>query len=125
MSTKVSDLTALTGANLAATDVFYVIDTGTGSKKIVASELFAGWPAAITTELTGATTAGTDELLISDAGVAKTITITELITALATLGFTLANIPQYADQAAAATALTGTGQLWRQTSTGLLGITIT
>lgn len=125
MSTKVSDLTALTGANLAATDVFYVVDTGTGSKKIVASELFAGWPAAVTTELLGSAVATTDELLISDAGVAKTITIEELFSALAILGLTLADIPEYADQAAAASGLTGTGKLWRQTTTGLLGVTIT
>jgi hypothetical protein len=124
MSTKVSDLTALVGSGLAAADVFYVIDGGT-SKKIVASELFAGWPAAITTEMLGSDAVAADELLISDGGVAKTITIEELFSALVLLGVTLADIPQYADQAAAATGLAGTGRFWRQTSTGLLGITIT
>lgn len=123
MSTKVSDLTALTGANLVAADVFYVIDGGV-SKKMVASELYAGWPTAITTELTGSGVAGSDELLISDAGVAKTITITELITAAALLGYTLADIPAYADQAAAQAGLTGTGKLFRFNTTGALGITI-
>lgn len=124
MSTKVSDLTALTGANLAATDVFYVIDTGTGSKKIVASELFTGWPTAITTELLGSDAVATDELLISDGGVAKTITLEELFSALAILGLTLADVPAYADQAAAQAGLTGTGKLFRFNTTGALGITI-
>lgn len=163
MSTKVSDLTALSGSGVAATDVFYVVDTGTGSKKITAAELFAAWPAAITTELAGAGVAAgdellvsdagvpktmtlaeffsawpvaiataitgdgvasTDELLLSDAGVAKTITVAELLSAMVLLGVDLADVPEYADQAAAQAALTGTGKLFRFATTGALGITI-
>jgi hypothetical protein len=163
MSTKVTDLTALSGSGVADTDTFYIVD-GTVSKKITAVELFSAWPAAVTTELAGSAVASTDEflvsdagvaktitavelfnsfpaavttellgtnavstdeLLISDAGVAKTITLAQFISAIAKLGFTLADIPAYADQAAAATALTGTGQLFRFNTTGALGITIT
>jgi hypothetical protein len=39
--------------------------------------------------------------------------------------FALADVASYADQAAAATGITGVGRLWRQDSTGLLGITLT
>lgn len=39
MSTKVSALTALAGADVAAGDELYINDDGTGSKKIDASEL--------------------------------------------------------------------------------------
>lgn len=58
-------------------------------------------------------------------GVNYKMTFEELFSAMVLQGFTLADIPQYADQAAAATGLSGTGRLWRQTTTGLLGITIT
>lgn len=85
MSTKVSDLTAIVGSDVVTTDVMYIVDTGTGSKKI---------------------------------------TVEELISAIVLLGVPLADIPEYADQAAAQAGLSGTGKLWRQTTTGLLGITI-
>jgi hypothetical protein len=124
MSTKVTDLTALSGSGVDPSDTLYIVDA-TVSKKITAVELFNSFPAAVTTELLGTNAVSTDELLISDAGVAKTITLAEFISAIAKLGFTLADIPAYADQAAAAAALTGTGQLFRFNTTGALGITIT
>jgi hypothetical protein len=124
MSTKVTDLTALSGSGVDPSDTLYIVDA-TVSKKITAVELFNSFPAAVTTELLGSAAVSTDELLISDAGVAKTITLAQFISAIAKLGFTLADIPAYADQAAAATALTGTGQLFRFNTTGALGITIT
>lgn len=81
------------------------------------------------TALLGSDAAVGDQLYIVDASAGssggKSITLEELFSALAILGLTLADVPEYADQAAAATALTGTGQLWRQTTTGLLGVTIT
>lgn len=164
---KVSDRTALAGADTAVGDLVPVVDvsaTTSGSKKMTLPELFAAIPVVLTTEMTGTGAASTDELLFSDAGVMKTITVlelaaaqiqvssaltgsgvvpgtdtvcvsdagvskkmtfTEFMTALALAGYTLADIPEYADQAAAATGLSGTGKLWRQTTTGLLGITIT
>jgi hypothetical protein len=124
MSTKVTDLTALSGSGVDPSDTLYIVDA-TVSKKITAVELFNSFPVAVTTELLGTNAVSTDELLISDAGVAKTITLAQFISAIAKLGFTLADIPAYADQAAAATALTGTGQLFRFNTTGALGITIT
>jgi hypothetical protein len=124
MSTKVTDLTALSGSGVDPSDTLYIVDA-TVSKKITAVELFNSFPAAVTTELLGSAAVSTDELLISDAGVAKTITLAQFISAIAKLGFTLADIPAYADQAAAASALTGTGQLFRFNTTGALGITIT
>jgi hypothetical protein len=124
MSTKVTDLTALSGSGVDPSDTLYIVDA-TVSKKITAVELFNSFPVAVTTELLGSAAVSTDELLISDAGVAKTITLAQFISAIAKLGFTLADIPAYADQAAAATALTGTGQLFRFNTTGALGITIT
>lgn len=124
MSTKVTDLTALAGSGVDPSDTLYIVDA-TVSKKITAVELFNSFPVAVTTELLGTNAVSTDELLISDAGVAKTITLAQFISAIAKLGFTLADIPAYADQAAAATALTGTGQLFRFNTTGALGITIT
>lgn len=84
MSTKVTDLAAILGSDVATTDVLYIVD-GTTSKKI---------------------------------------TVEELISAIVLLGVPLADVPQYADQAAAQAGLSGTGKLWRQTTTGLLGITI-
>jgi hypothetical protein len=124
MSTKVTDLTALSGSGVDPSDTLYIVDA-TVSKKITAVELFNSFPAAVTTELLGSAAVAADELLISDAGVAKTITLAQFISAIAKLGFTLADIPAYADQAAAASALTGTGQLFRFNTTGALGITIT
>jgi hypothetical protein len=124
MSTKVTDLTALSGSGVDPSDTLYIVDA-TVSKKITAVELFNSFPVAVTTELLGTNAVAADELLISDGGVAKTITLEQFISAIAKLGFTLADIPAYADQAAAATALTGTGQLFRFNTTGALGITIT
>ena len=124
MSTKVTDLTALSGSGVDPSDTLYIVDA-TVSKKITAVELFNSFPVAVTTDLLGSAAVAADELLISDGGVAKTITLAQFISAIAKLGFTLADIPAYADQAAAATALTGTGQLFRFNTTGALGITIT
>jgi hypothetical protein len=124
MSTKVTDLTALSGSGVDPSDTLYIVDA-TVSKKITAVELFNSFPVAVTTELLGTNAVAADELLISDGGVAKTITLAQFISAIAKLGFTLADIPAYADQAAAASALTGTGQLFRFNTTGALGITIT
>lgn len=114
----------MTGSGAAATDELPFFDAGV-PKTITVAELFAAWPAAITTEITGDAVAGTDEFLLSDAGVPKTISMDEVISALALLGFALADIPEYADQAAAAAALTGTGKLFRFATTGALGVTIT
>lgn len=209
MGSKISDLTALTGANTATGDLVAVVDVSagtSGTKKMTLPELFASFPVVITTELLGASVASTDELLISDAGTPKTITMAEvfaslpvvlstemtgsgaaatdeyifsdagvmktitvvesvaaqfagvttsmlgsdvvpatdeilvsdggvpktmtfdeLISAVALNGFlTLGDISgPHADQAAAAAAITGTGKLWYQTTTGLLGITLT
>lgn len=167
---KVSDRTALTGANTAVGDLVPVVDvsaTTAGSKKMTLPEFFTSWPVVITTEMTGSGAAATDEYLFSDAGVMKTITVVEsvaaqfagvtttmlgsevvpatdkiivsdngvpktmtfdeLISAVALNGFlTLTDVAgPYADQAAAAAAITGTGKLWYQTTTGLLGITLT
>jgi len=167
---KVSDRTALTGANTAVGDLIPVVDvsaTTSGSKKMTLPELFASIPVVITTEMTGSGAAAADEVLffdggvpktitvpefvaaqfagvtttmlgsavvpatdtimVSDGGVAKTMTFDELISAVALNGFlTLTDVAgPYADQAAAATAITGTGKLWYQTTTGLLGITLT
>lgn len=124
MSTKVTDLTALAGSGAAAGDLLYVVDAGTGSKKMTFEEFLNAVPVVASTALTGANVAGGDKILIDDAGTAKTITVTNLITAIATLGLTLADIPEYADQAAAQAGLSGTGKLFRFATTGALGITI-
>lgn len=124
MSTKVSDLTALAGSGAATADLIYVVDIGVGSKKMTLGEFFNAMPVVVTTALPGSGVAGGDKFLIDDSGVAKTITVTELITAIVTLGVTLANVPEYADQAAAQAGLTGTGKLFRFATTGALGITI-
>jgi len=73
----------------------------------------------------GSAIAVTDYIPIVVGGVNKRITVEELFSGLALLGLTLADVPSYADQAAAATALSGTGQLFRFATTGALGITIT
>lgn len=116
--------TELTGAGTAGTDELLISDAGT-PKTISVTELFTSLPVVLSTELDGSAVVGTDEFIISDAGVMKTITMAEVIQAVMTLGVALADVPEYADQAAAATGLTGTGRWWRQTTTGLIGITIT
>lgn len=116
--------TAITSGVHATQDTLLYDDNG-AAKKITVPNLCNGFFEAVSTEMTGAAAVGTDEMLFSDGGVAKTITVTELTTAIALLGFTLADIPTYADQAAAATALTGTGRLFRFNTTGALGVTIT
>jgi hypothetical protein len=116
--------TELTGAGVATTDEILVSDAGV-PKTMTMAELFSAWPVAISTEILGSAVAATDELLVSDAGVGKTITFTELTSAIALLGFPLGDIPEYADQAAAATGLSGTGMLFRFATTGALGVTIT
>ncbi len=128
MGQKISDLSALAGESVATGDLLPIVDvsaTTSGSKKITLAEFCEIFPVVITTEMTGSAAVGTDELPFFDGGVPKTITVTELTTAIALLGFTLADIPAYADQAAAATALTGTGRLFRFDTTGALGVTIT
>lgn len=78
------------------------------------------------TEILGSDVVAGDLLGLVDISVGnKKITVEEFISAIVLLGVPLGDIPQYADQAAAATGLSGTGKFWRQTSTGLLGITIT
>lgn len=57
-------------------------------------------------------------------GVNYSITVEELFSGLALLGLTLADVPAYADQAAAQAGLSGTGKLFRFNTTGALGITI-
>lgn len=121
--------TAITTGFHATQDTLLYDDNG-AAKKITIPDLATAICQLVTTTLAGSgVVPGTDSLIISDggptSGVAKSITITELMTALALAGYTLADIPEYADQAAAATGLSGTGKLWRQTTTGLLGITIT
>lgn len=122
---KISAMTALTGALVAVDDLVEVVDTSASqNKKMTLTEFFNAWPVAIATESLGSELTTTDEMLVSDGGVSKTITIEELFSALAILGLTLADVPEYADQAAAQAGITGTGKLWRQTTTGLLGVTI-
>ena len=119
--------TEMTGSGAAATDEYLFSDAGV-SKTITVPESVAAQFAAVTTTMLGSDVApATDEIIVSDAGVPKTMTIDELISAVALNGFaTLSDIAgPHADQAAAATAITGTGKLWYQTTTGLLGITLT
>ncbi len=167
--TKVSALSSITGPNLVATDLMYVIDVGGGpesrqitiaefwnsiettlttnlaaadivggdllvvadasanaAKNVTMTDLWTSWPVVITTAYDGAGAVGAeDELLISDNGVAKAVTLIDLIQAIMVLGVTLADVPEYADQAAAATGLSGTGRFFRFATTGAVGLTIT
>jgi hypothetical protein len=77
------------------------------------------------TALLGSDVVAGDILYIVDGTTSKKITVEELISAIVLLGVPLADIPAYADQAAAASALSGTGKLFRFNTTGALGITIT
>lgn len=80
------------------------------------------------TAILGSAVAVGDQLYIVDASEGtsggKSITVEELFSALALLGLTLADVPEYADQAAAQAGLTGTGKIFRFATTGALGITI-
>lgn len=120
--------TAITSDFHATQDTLLYDDNG-AAKKVTIPNLVSGIFALTSTELAGSGVAGGDQLLIGDgtAGSAtpKYLTVTGLTTAIASLGFTLADIPEYADQAAAATGLTGTGRLFRFATTGALGVTIT
>lgn len=119
--------TALTGSGAAAADELLVFDGGAGgtAKTITIPETAAALFAAVTTTMLGSeVTEGTDEVLVSDGGVAKTMTIQELASAIVLATFTLGDIPEYADQATAAAALSP-GQLFRFTTTGALGIALT
>lgn len=119
--------TEMTGSGAAATDEYAFFDAGV-PKTITVVESVAAQFAGVTTSMLGSEVVpATDEIMVSDAGVPKTMTFDELISAVALNGFlTLADISgPHADQAAAATAITGTGKLWYQTTTGLLGITLT
>ena len=116
--------TEMTGSGAASTDELIFSDAGV-MKTITVLELAAA-EIAVSSALAGSgVTPGTDTVCVSDGGVSKKMTFTEFMTALALAGYTLADIPEYADQAAAATALTGTGKLFRFATTGALGITIT
>lgn len=120
-------VTEMTGSGAAAADEYLYSDAGV-SKTITVPESVAAQFAAVTTTMLGSEVVpATDEIMVSDGGVPKTMTFDELISAVALNGFlTLTDVAgPYADQAAAATAITGTGKLWYQTSTGLLGITLT
>lgn len=112
-----------------ATQDHLLYDDNGAAKKITVPNLVEAAFILTSTELAGSGVAGGDQLLIGDgtagAAVPKYITVTGLTTAIASLGFTLADIPEYADQAAAATGLTGTGRLFRFATTGALGVTIT
>jgi hypothetical protein len=119
--------TEMTGSGAAGTDEYAFFDGGV-PKTITVVESVAAQFAGVSTSMLGSeVTAATDEIMASDAGVPKTMTFDELFSALALNGFaTLADIAgPHADQAAAATAITGTGKIWYQTGTGLLGITLT
>lgn len=119
--------TEMTGSGAAATDEYLFSDAGV-IKTITVPESVAAQFAGVTTTMLGSDVApATDEIIVSDAGVPKTMTIDELISAIGLNGFaTLADISgPHDDQAAAATAISGTGKLWYQTATGLLGITLT
>lgn len=115
-----------TGYHATEDHVLYS-DNGVASK-ITIPNLMEALFILTSTALAGSGVAGGDQLLIGDgaagSAVPKYITVTEFFTALALQGFTLADIPEYADQAAAQAGITGTGKLWWQTATGLLGITI-
>lgn len=116
--------TALAGSGAHATqDKIPIYDNGV-AKHILVPEIFNALIATVTTAQTGAGVAATDTLYTGDGAVGKSITFTELISAISLLGVTLADIPEYADQAAAQVGLSGTGKLWWQTATGLLGVTI-
>ena len=120
-------VTEMTGSGAAATDEYLFSDAGV-MKTITVVESVAAQFAGVTTSMLGSDVApATDEIIVSDAGVPKTMTFDELISAVALNGFaTLGDIAgPHADQAAAATAISGTGKLWYQTTTGLLGITLT
>ena len=116
--------TEMTGTGAASTDELAFFDAGV-PKTITALELAAALIQVSSALVGSGVVPGTDTVSVSDGGVSKKMTFTEFQTALALAGYTLADIPEYADQAAAATGLSGTGKLWRQTTTGLLGITIT
>lgn len=119
--------TEMTGSGAAATDEYLFSDAGV-MKTITVAESVAAQIAGITTTMLGSTVVpATDTIMVSDGGVPKSMTFDELISAVALNGFlTLTDVAgPYADQAAAATAITGTGKLWYQTTTGLLGITLT
>ena len=117
--------TAFTGSGAHATEDKLVYYDNAVPKTILVTELTAA-QIALAAALTGSgVVPGTDTVCVSDGGVGKKMTFTEFMSALTLAGFTLADIPSYADQAAAATALSGTGQLFRFATTGALGITIT
>lgn len=116
--------TEMTGTGAASTDELLFSDAGV-MKTITALELAAALIAVSSALVGSGVVPGTDTVSVSDGGVSKKMTFTEFQTALALAGYTLADIPEYADQAAAATALTGTGKLFRFATTGALGVTIT
>jgi hypothetical protein len=120
--------TAIDTGYHATQDHLLYDDNGVMSKITVPNLVEAAF-ILTSTELAGSGVAGGDQLLIGDgtagSAVPKYVTVTGLTTAIASLGFTLADIPEYADQAAAATGLTGTGRLFRFATTGALGVTIT
>ena len=76
------------------------------------------------TAVLGSDVVAGDILYIVDGTTSKKITVEELISAIVLLGVPLADVPAYADQAAAQAGLSGTGKLFRFNTTGALGITI-
>ena len=115
--------TEMTGTSAVSTDELLFSDGGV-SKTITVLELAAAQIQVSTALVGSGVVPGTDTVCVSDGGVSKKMTFTEFMTALALAGYTLADIPEYADQAAAQTGLSGTGKLFRFTTTGALGITI-
>lgn len=116
--------TAMTGSGAHASQDFLLFSDNGVAKSITVGELAAA-VIALATSLTGSgVVPGTDTVWVSDAGVSKKMTFTEFQTALALAGYTLADIPEYADQAAAQAGLSGTGKLFRFATTGALGVTI-
>lgn len=116
--------TEMTGTGAASTDELLFSDAG-AMKTITTLELAAALIQVSSALVGSGVTPGTDTVSVSDGGVSKKMTFTEFQTALALAGYTLADIPEYADQAAAAAALSGTGKLFRFATTGALGVTIT
>lgn len=87
MSTKTSDLTALTGTGAAATDVLYIVATGTGSKKITLAEFVNALLTIGSADMADTdVTAADDDLIIGDGGAggtAKRISVANLAGAVA------------------------------------------
>lgn len=93
-------------------------------KKVTPSNLALALFSLVTSGMLGSDGATSDTIMVNDGGTVKTMTLEELTSWVALQGFPLGDVPEYADQAAAQAGLSGTGRLWRQATTGLLGVTI-